>query len=63
MSCWHITPYAVNTFKIHFLSSHKPESTDVVIADFDGVLFHISNLRGDKSKIRVSVQECRITQL
>ncbi|KAK2578140.1 hypothetical protein KPH14_001329 [Odynerus spinipes] len=37
------------------LSGHKPESTDVIIADFDGVLFHISNLSGDKSKIRISI--------
>jgi len=26
---------------------------DVTIADFDGVLFHISNLNGDKTKVRV----------
>ena len=37
------------------LSGNKPESTDVVIPDFDGVLFHISNLSGDKSKIRISI--------
>lgn len=37
------------------LSGHKPESIDVVIADFDGVLFHISSLSGDKSKIRISI--------
>lgn len=37
------------------LSGHKPESTDVVIADFDGVLFHISSLSGDKSKLRISI--------
>ncbi|UYV79020.1 ARPC2 [Cordylochernes scorpioides] len=36
------------------LSGTKMESTDTVIADFDGVLFHISNLNGDKSKLRVS---------
>ncbi|XP_011877838.1 PREDICTED: probable actin-related protein 2/3 complex subunit 2 [Vollenhovia emeryi] len=36
-------------------SGHKQESTDVVIADFDGVLFHISNLSGDKSKLRISI--------
>lgn len=28
---------------------------DITIADFDGVLFHISNLSGDKTKIRVSM--------
>lgn len=38
---------------------HKQESTDVVIADFDGVLFHISNLSGDKSKLRVSRHLCK----
>lgn len=37
-----------------FIFSHKPESLDVTVADFDGVLFHISNIRGDKTKIRVS---------
>lgn len=38
-----------------FFCSHKPESIDVVVADFDGVLFHVSNLYGDKSKIIVSL--------
>lgn len=33
--------------------SHKPESIDITIADFDGVLFHISNIGGDKTKVRV----------
>lgn len=33
--------------------SHKPESIDIIIADFDGVLFHISNVGGDKTKVRV----------
>ncbi|KAI5749187.1 hypothetical protein M8J76_005330 [Diaphorina citri] len=33
----------------------KPESVDITIADFDGVLFHISNLSGDKTKIRTSI--------
>lgn len=28
---------------------------EVKIADFDGVLFHISNLNGDKTKIRISI--------
>ncbi|XP_043278727.1 probable actin-related protein 2/3 complex subunit 2 [Venturia canescens] len=36
------------------LSGHKPESTDITIADFDGVLFHISNPNGEKSKLRIS---------
>lgn len=27
----------------------------MTVADFDGVLFHISNLNGDKTKVRVSI--------
>lgn len=38
---------------VHF--SQKPESIDVTVADFDGVLFHISNINGDKTKVRVSI--------
>ncbi|RZF41847.1 hypothetical protein LSTR_LSTR005309 [Laodelphax striatellus] len=37
------------------LAGLKPDSIDIVIADFDGVLFHLSNVGGDKTKIRVSV--------
>lgn len=33
----------------------KFESIDVTIADFDGVMFHISNPDGDKSKLLISV--------
>jgi len=47
-----------DTLKLKFknaLAGNKPESIDVLIADFDGVLFHISNLNGDKTKIRVSI--------
>lgn len=40
-----------------FISSLKPESIDVKVADFDGVLFHISNVNGDKTKVRVGTQE------
>lgn len=41
--------------KIYFIHfSLKPESIDVTVADFDGVLFHISNVNGDKTKVRVS---------
>lgn len=43
----------VTTYLI-FYCSQKPESIDVTIADFDGVLFHISNINGDKTKVRVS---------
>ena len=35
-------------------SRQKTESVDVTIADFASVLYHVSNLNGDKSKIRVS---------
>jgi actin related protein 2/3 complex subunit 2 len=37
------------------LTGAKPESTDITIADFDGVLFHISNHAGDKTKLKVSI--------
>jgi hypothetical protein len=48
-----------------FNFSQKPESIDVTVADFDGVLFHISNIKGDKTKIRVrkesnSISKCSI---
>lgn len=36
-------------------SNQKLESVDVTVADFDGVLFHLSNYEGDKSKIRISI--------
>ncbi|XP_054161070.1 actin-related protein 2/3 complex subunit 2-like [Oppia nitens] len=36
-------------------SNNKIESVDVTAADFDGVLFHISNINGDKAKIRISI--------
>jgi hypothetical protein len=32
----------------------KAESTDIMFADFDGVLLHVSNHGGDKSKVKVS---------
>ncbi|KAF2352991.1 Actin-related protein 2/3 complex subunit 2 [Trinorchestia longiramus] len=37
------------------LNGSKPESIDVTIADFDGVLFHLTNPNGDKTKIRISI--------
>ncbi|XP_071441377.1 actin-related protein 2/3 complex subunit 2 [Hetaerina americana] len=37
------------------LAGHKPESIDITIADFDGVLFHLSNPGGDKTKVRISI--------
>ena len=38
--------------------SQKFEAVDVIFADFDGALFHISNGEGasDKSKLVVSIQ-------
>lgn len=36
-------------------TNQKLESVDVTVADFDGVLFHISNYENDKTKIRVSI--------
>eukprot|EP00118_Oscarella_pearsei_P024665 m.306551 g.306551 ORF g.306551 m.306551 type:complete len:299 (+) comp41340_c0_seq1:54-950(+) len=35
-------------------NAEKHEAVDVTIADFDGVLFHITNPGGDKSKITLS---------
>jgi hypothetical protein len=34
--------------------SEKLESIDIVVADFDGVMFHISSPDGDKTKLRLS---------
>ena len=36
-------------------NNQKLESVDTTVADFDGVLYHISNLNGEKSKLRVSI--------
>ncbi|KAK2710556.1 hypothetical protein QYM36_011923 [Artemia franciscana] len=36
-------------------SRNKPDSINVTVADFDGVVFHISNPEGDKTKVRVSI--------
>lgn len=36
-------------------TNNKLESVDVTVADFDGVLYHISNINGEKAKIRVSI--------
>nr|ACI66810.1 Actin-related protein 2/3 complex subunit 2 [Salmo salar] len=33
----------------------KPEAVEVIFADFDGVLYHISNPDGDKTKLMVSI--------
>ncbi|XP_047491142.1 probable actin-related protein 2/3 complex subunit 2 [Penaeus chinensis] len=37
------------------LNGNKPESIDVTIADFDSVLYHLSNINGDRTKIRISI--------
>ncbi|XP_002741252.2 actin-related protein 2/3 complex subunit 2-like isoform X2 [Saccoglossus kowalevskii] len=37
------------------LAGGKPESVDITIADFDGVLYHISNPNGDKTKVMISI--------
>uniref|UniRef100_H3AEZ0 Arp2/3 complex 34 kDa subunit n=1 Tax=Latimeria chalumnae TaxID=7897 RepID=H3AEZ0_LATCH len=34
---------------------NKPDAVEVTFADFDGVLYHISNPNGDKTKVMVSI--------
>ncbi|XP_038045275.1 actin-related protein 2/3 complex subunit 2-like [Patiria miniata] len=36
-------------------AGNKPDSTDIVIADYDGVTYHISNPDGQKTKVMVSI--------
>jgi actin related protein 2/3 complex subunit 2 len=36
-------------------ANNKVESVDVTVADFDGVLYHVSSMNGDKTKVRVSI--------
>lgn len=36
-------------------AGNKPDNVDITVADFDGVLYHISNPNDEKSKIRVSI--------
>lgn len=36
-------------------TSGKHEAIDITIADFDGVLYHVSNVDGDKTKLRISI--------
>ncbi|XP_069472923.1 actin-related protein 2/3 complex subunit 2 [Ambystoma mexicanum] len=36
-------------------AGNKPEAVEVTFADFDGVLYHISNPNGDKTKMMVSI--------
>lgn len=42
-----------NNFYFIYYFRNKPDTVDVTVADFDGVLFHLSN-PNDKSKILVS---------
>jgi len=37
------------------LAGNRPELVDMTVADFDGVLYHVSNPDGDKSKVMVSI--------
>lgn len=37
------------------LNSQKPETTELVIADFDGVVYHLSNPNGDRTKLMLSI--------
>ncbi|XP_022169174.1 probable actin-related protein 2/3 complex subunit 2 [Myzus persicae] len=37
------------------LAGNKPENTNIYISDYAGVLFHISNLEGQKNQLRVSI--------
>ena len=37
------------------LAGNKPENVDVTLSDFDGVLYHISNPDGDKTKLQISI--------
>jgi actin related protein 2/3 complex subunit 2 len=37
------------------LAGNKPDAIDITIADFDGVLYHVSNPNNDKSKVQVSI--------
>ncbi|KAI8774653.1 actin-related protein 2/3 complex subunit 2-like [Biomphalaria glabrata] len=44
------------TYKIkNVLEGGKPDNVDITVADFDGVLFHMSNPDGNKNKIMVSI--------
>lgn len=38
------------------LNNQKPETTELVIADFDGVCYHLSNPNQDRTKLLLSIQ-------
>ncbi len=46
--------YFLYPYSLYF--RNKPDLVDITVADFDGVLYHISNPDGDKSKIRVNIK-------
>ncbi|KAJ8313684.1 hypothetical protein KUTeg_008245 [Tegillarca granosa] len=51
-------PLRQGTFRTTVVPTlNKPESLDITVADFDGVLYHISNPNEDKSKIRLIKRE------
>ena len=36
-------------------AGNKPQAVEVTFADFDGVLYHISNPNGDETKVMISI--------
>lgn len=36
-------------------NQQKPETTELIIADFDGVVYHLSNPSGDRTKLMLSI--------
>src|SRR5437016_4825017 len=55
LSSFHVHGYFAITISLICRNNQKLESVDTTVADFDGVLFHISNVDGDKTKLRVSI--------
>ncbi|KAF5270652.1 hypothetical protein FQA39_LY01390 [Lamprigera yunnana] len=49
---WPASPEEYATWSV---TTVKNESIDVTVADFDGVLYHISNVNSDKTKVRISI--------
>jgi len=41
------------SYSISFYFRNKPDTVDITVADFDGVVFHITNPNQDKNKITV----------
>jgi len=44
----------IDLYLIYFRA--KVDSMDILFADFDGVLFHVSNHGSDKTKVKVCTQ-------